>query len=240
MLIRAVYRDLTDIVRFVALIRQRLDEGADTPELDLLARSCSGKVRHVAVAIGEDDAEHVTKLQRHLHWLVHYHGRGEPEGYLPDVADITQRDLPGVIELVEQWERGLLAAGLVDAVSASWDDHNYVNAVRDGFVYLEETLREVGGVPPDEGLSGDQLINRLLAPTSAERIDLSGSGVHDPRTKGEQQGVFHLFKGAFLLFRNPAAHRFIDYEAEEGDEVLRLVNLCLRILGRNEAPATNV
>jgi len=75
--------------------------------------------RTLAVTIGEADAEHVTKLQRHLHWLVYYHGQGEPEAYLPDVVDITQRDLPAVIDLVEQWERRLLPTGLADAVSAS-------------------------------------------------------------------------------------------------------------------------
>src|SRR5713101_4783283 len=55
-------------------------------------------------------------LARHLHWLQRYHREQKPERYAPDIVDIRERDLPGVIAAVESWGRQILDAGLVEAI----------------------------------------------------------------------------------------------------------------------------
>ena len=49
-------------------------------------------------------------------------------------------------------------------------------------------------------------------------------------TSGELEGVYNYFKGAFLLFRNATAHRPIPYTASEAEDILHVVNVCLRML----------
>jgi len=232
----AVYQDLGRLTRLLFLIFARIDGGAQPPEIDLLVDTARETLSRLAGTIGATDADPVSKLHRHLHWLGYWFARDEPDSYQPDVEDITQRDLPGVIDLVNKWERDLLSPGLVDAVMGSWEVKNYLHVVRDAFVYLEDALRRAGGISPAEGMTAEALVNRLLAPGATEQIDLSQVTPQGPRTKGEQQGLLHLFKGAFLLFRNPAAHRVVEYTPEQADELLRLVNLCLRMLGEIEAP----
>ncbi len=49
-------------------------------------------------------------------------------------------------------------------------------------------------------------------------------------TRGELAGVYNYVKGAFLLFRNATAHRPIPYTAAEAEDIIHVVNLCLRML----------
>lgn len=97
----------------------------------------------------------------------------------------------------------MISPGLADAVSRSWGDGNYVNVVRDAFVYLEQALRGVGRIPASDGATAANLVKRLLNPSSRERLDLPG----EDQSGGEFEGIAQLFLGAFLVFRNPAAHR---------------------------------
>ena len=65
--------------------------------------------------------------------------------------------------------RVLLDAGLVEAISASWEAQHFGSAVRDVFIYLEDVLREVGNVDTATGLSGERLVPRVLSPESGNR-----------------------------------------------------------------------
>lgn len=71
-----------------------------------------------------------------------------------------KEDLERLIS-VEHRRQGI---GLVDAVARSWEDRNYVNVVRDAFVYLEQALRGAGKVPSTDSVSAVPLINRLAQP----------------------------------------------------------------------------
>src|SRR5437867_1233295 len=117
MLVATVYREMAELFRLVTRTFRRLDEGADHAEIEMLTRSCMESVQRLARAINQAQDVHVGKLQRHLGALAFFHAREQPERYQADIEDITQRDLPGVIDLVEQWERDLLSPGLVQAVS---------------------------------------------------------------------------------------------------------------------------
>lgn len=169
------------------------------------------------------------QLSRHLGFIGVYFRKGEHEQYASDIADIRERDLPATAASVAEWERALYDPGLVMATQRAWADGNFLTVVRDAFVHLEDRLRAAGQVDPTKGYSGDKLVTLLLAPASPSRIDL-GQGMLGATTTGEQEGVLNLFKGAFLLFRNAAAHRSIPYSAAEAQILLNLAELCLRIL----------
>lgn len=230
MLSSLVYRDLSFVIRYVHLIQSRAAGGAASSEVDLLIEAASDRVRRIGETIGAVDSEPFGQLLRHLYWIGYWHSRDQPTNYQGDLVDINERDLPGVIDAVAHWESGLLSPGLAEAVARSWMDRNFVNVVRDAFVYLEQVLRGLGGISASEGITAVPLVKRLLNPSSEERLRLPG----EERTGGEMDGILQLFLGAFLVFRNPASHRFIEHDAQSADEILRLVDLCLRILGAEE------
>ena len=60
---------------------------------------------------------------------------------------------------------------------------------------------------PSTGLSGDRLVTRVLSPSSNSVVTLPADGFMGHLTRGELEGVYNFVKGAFLLFRNAAAHR---------------------------------
>lgn len=231
----AVYQDLGRVMRLVDHIFRRIEDGAEAPEIELLREAATADLNRLARAIGAEESEAVEKLSRHLYWIEYWLKKGRPENFGGDIRDITQWDLPGVIIEVARWEQGLMVPGLVEAVRASWEQGNYSNAVRDSFVFLEEALRRVGGVDPEQGMSGARLVTSLMAVDSPNRIDMTQSQLA-PETRGEQEGAMSFFKGAILLFRNPAVHRTIDYSPEEADEIIRVVNLCLRLIGQTKPP----
>lgn len=56
-------------------------------------------------------------------------------------------------------------------------------------------------------------------------------------TRGGLEGVYRHVKGAFLPFRNATAHRPILYTAAEAEDIIHVVDLCLRMLPARRAIA---
>jgi len=119
------------------------------------------------------------------------------------------------------------------AISTSWEKQHFDGAVRDAFILLERVLRELGNVDPEMGLSGDRLVASLLAPSSRTSLTLPNDGFMGQLTRGEREGAYFYFRGVFLLFRNATAHRTIPYSASEAEDIIHVVNVCLRMLPTN-------
>lgn len=103
------------------------------------------------------------------------------------------------------------------------------DVVTSGFRILEERIRTRIGA----GLSshGVDLVTEAFNPSNGKLI----FGKAQP----EQEGLFHLFRGAFMLFRNPPSHRFIEeYTEFEVFEIVALVNLLLSILDKCQTRKT--
>lgn len=49
---------------------------------------------------------------------------------------------------------------------------------------------------------------------------------------GEQESMAHLFAGAFGLYRNSTAHRYVPTKPEEAAEVIMFASQLLRIVDR--------
>lgn len=103
-------------------------------------------------------------------------------------------------------------------------------AVLEAMKQVEGRVRTLSGL---DGFGVD-LVNRAFSPAKAGSAagPLADPAPVDPQ---EARGVRDLFAGAVAAFRNPAAHRTIDYEdASEAAEVILLADLLLRMLERIE------
>jgi len=147
----AVHRQLLSLTSQISALFERLDAGAPTDEITLRVAGVRDVLDDLQTITGIGPTGSFNTLARHLHWLLRRHGEGKPDLYAPDLSDIRERDLPGVVASVEAWGRQLLDPGLVAAIAASWEAQHYGSAVRDAFIYLEDVLRELGGVDPDSG-----------------------------------------------------------------------------------------
>ena len=88
-------------------------------------------------------------------------------------------------------------------------------AIRSAFVLLEEQLRNAVN---QDGMTGTRLANYAFSPENGPLAK------HLGRTQQEREGLRELYAGAFKMFRNPTAHSFIGYDADEGKAILYLVN----------------
>jgi hypothetical protein len=226
----AVHRQLSSLVSQVHVLLDRVQGDAASDEIELRVAGIRRVLDDLQETTGIGPTGSFNTLARHLHWLERYHREGKPDRYAPDITDIRERDLPGVIASVEAWGRQLLDTGLVESITASWEAQHYGSAVRDAFIYLEDALRELGNIDPATGLSGDRLVTMLLGPSSGTALTLPQDGFMGHLTRGELEGVYNYFKGAFLLFRNATAHRPIPYTASEAEDIVHVVNVCLRML----------
>jgi hypothetical protein len=225
-----VNRQLSSLMSQLHVLLDRVETGITTEEVELRVAGIKKVPDDLQETTGIGPTGSFNTLARHLHWLQRYHREEKPDRYASDVTDIRERDLPGVIEAVETWGRQLLDPGLVTAITASWEAQHFGSAVRDAFIYLEDVLRDLCNVDPASGLSGDRLVTIVLGPSSSTAITLPSDGFMGHLTRGELVGVYNYFKGAFLLFRNATAHRPIPYTASEAEDIIHVVNLCLRML----------
>jgi hypothetical protein len=79
------------------------------------------------------------------------------------------------------------------------------------------------------------LVARLL-PGNGPSDRWGDEGLLGHLTDREQTGARELLNGALSLFRNATAHRATAYTREEAEDVLHLVNLCLRLLAKYRTP----
>lgn len=232
MLSLSVYRQLSELISQVHQLIESVHSEAASTEIDLRVQAAQTTLDDLRQMIGSEQNRPFGDLARHLYWLNRFYREGRPDRYASDIRDIRDRDLPGVIRMVEKWGSDLLDPRLATAISESWGAQRYASAVRDAFICLETILRDLGQVEPSHGLSGDRLITSLLGSNSQARVELPAASFMGPLTDGEANGFYHLVKGAFLLFRNAAAHRPIACTASEAEDIVHLVNLCLRLLPR--------
>jgi len=224
-----VYRQVAEVNRLAYAVLAQAEAREPADQVARAVQDAHEAITDLAQLFGVDRLPK-SSLAQHLYWLGYRYARGEHSQYASDVEDIRERDLPALAEFVAQWERSLLDPGLAAAIDRAWADRNFLAAVRDAFVYLEHRLRNLGGVDPTKGLTGDALVTRLLGPNAPQKLALPPGNLLGPVTGGEDAGLMHLFKGAFLFARNPTAHRPIEYKPEETYALVGLVDLCLRII----------
>jgi hypothetical protein len=130
MMTASAYRQLAALISDVHELIDRVQAGASSEEIELRVTSAGDKLDALQATIEVGPTGPFNDMARHLHFLLHYHRKSQPAGYATDLADLRERDLPGVIRAVEEWATQEIDPGLVLAITPSWDAHHYGNAVR--------------------------------------------------------------------------------------------------------------
>ncbi|MDE2838674.1 MAG: hypothetical protein OXL97_14400 [Chloroflexota bacterium] len=105
---------------------------------------------------------------------------------------------------------------------------NMQAAIREAYLVVEERLRSLMSDPSDDGhvLTGHRLIVKALQTESGELTDKS-------LPHSEREGLFLMFKGAYMNVRNSRAHRSIEEKDQQrAIELIYLADLLLRLLPR--------
>lgn len=103
----------------------------------------------------------------------------------------------------------------------------YDTSIFQAFREIEVAVRTAGNFSPE--LVGDKLMRSAFASTKNGQ---AGPLTDGTLPAGEQEAMGHLFAGAFGLYRNSTAHRYVPTKAEEAAEVIMFASQLLRIVDR--------
>lgn len=103
-----IYRQLSSLLSQVHILLARVEADAPLDEVALRVAAIAQVLDDLQENVSAGPTGAFNSLARHLHWLQRYHREQKPERYAPDIADIRERDLPGVIVAVEAWGRHIL------------------------------------------------------------------------------------------------------------------------------------
>lgn len=125
---------------------------------------------------------------------------------------------------------GLLAFDLHPLIANACVDHyhsgKYRSAVLDASMALRDLVRQQS---ERSDLDGFDLASTVFAPKNPI---LAVSWPLSESDRSEQQGLMHLFQGAFLLLRNPRAHSLSPDDPKEAVEYITLLNILAKQLNK--------
>ena len=96
--------------------------------------------------------------------------------------------------------------------------------IREAGVVLEDRIRQVAN-ELDQSLHGVALVDAVMMPGKA-KIEFSSH-------PGEQDGARMLYRGAMQFIRNPAMHKMIDYQENEAELFLQVIDSLLQLLSKS-------
>ncbi len=109
-------------------------------------------------------------------------------------------------------------------VISRYDSGHYEDAVLVAFKVIEERLRTATGKVDARTMD---LLHETLNPTAGT--------LQDPKAwQSERDGIYNLFRSAFLAFRDRRAHQFVNTDAEEAFDLIVLANRLLLIIEKGQ------
>ena len=193
----------------------------ELPHFQGEASSLGDVVDRLLSALPSEVRENVgrrTNLRRHVRFIHYWLDRGRPMGCIQDPTDIVENDLPGVLELFDEWyERQSNAdVGFQERLAPFIEAGQLNSAVREAYAIFKTRMIESFGLSAE--LDGHPLADALFSSNGPTANLLYNT---------TRQGYLHLFKGLYTLYRNPVAHNDMRSNPEEVDAVLALVNAAL-------------
>ena len=108
---------------------------------------------------------------------------------------------------------------------------DFAGHVRTAFIVLERRIRQTAGLADHD--FGTDLIDKAFAPDSGALQPVSP-------VKAECAGLHSLLKGIFLYYRNPVAHRPIDYNPYSAQRVLTIIDHAFHLVTEAANAAFNI
>jgi uncharacterized protein (TIGR02391 family) len=113
---------------------------------------------------------------------------------------------------------------LIARCSQQFNQENYQSAVQNAFIALEERIREQGGFSYD--INGVELVTEAFKP--------DGGPLSFGEINSEQQGIMQQYRSAFMAFRNPSSHRFLeDLDKVQTYHLLCYANMLIQMIKEN-------
>lgn len=144
------------------------DERISIDELELREAQILAGLDQLQTMLGGGPFAAIQTAARHVSFLRYWYRRGDHRSYEGDVADLQERDLPGIAEAVDSWQQEQLDKRLVSAIQLAWDAQHYAGAVRQAFIVLEQELRESSGIEASRGLTGGKLVTEAFRSQSSK------------------------------------------------------------------------
>ncbi|MBZ0193238.1 MAG: TIGR02391 family protein [Candidatus Kuenenia stuttgartiensis] len=116
--------------------------------------------------------------------------------------------------------RTRLDSELILRCSKLLTDRHYDEAAVNAFKVLDQRIRIAIGETPEA--YGEELINRAFSPDKGK--------LSKGLTASEKIGLRNLISGANAFFRNPSAHRFVDYDQVTVETIIVLVSFFLKMI----------
>ena len=219
MLVSKILRELDSVESAMQSIAVKFQQ--DRPDAEILneAKGVYDRLQGLQDLVPPSQA--LNSAVSHASWLVKRVGEDLKSCSEGDVADLIQRDLPGIYESVYAWlERPpFLDAQLLKALSPLITINQLDSAVRKAFVLLKDRLVRKFGL--DATKDGPDLVNLVFGAKSIYLTTMDAS---------EKQAYRDFFSGLFGLMRNRYAHNDIHPDLAETDAVVGSVNLGMKLL----------
>jgi len=142
--------------------------------------------------------------------------------YGQGVLEAARKEVVRRLGRGESPDRSLFHIRIAQKYGAAFERGEYDSAIRGAFVELEDTVRTKAGLPATQ--VGAALVRGAFNPAGGPLTD-------QYMPPPEQEGLMHLFAGAFLYRRNRYGHRNISVtDPSEAAGVMILVSHLLRIV----------
>ncbi len=106
------HEQLARLLAGVNELIRRVQSQATPEEVRLRVEVVRQELDELGETIGAGASGSFGTLGRHLYFLNYWYERNKPESYAPDIVDMSERDLPGVVAAVSEWARSGLDSGL--------------------------------------------------------------------------------------------------------------------------------
>ena len=162
-------------------------------------------------------------LLRHLYWINRRVGEGLPGACAGDASDIAAQDIPEVLRRFDAWyeRQSPVDPDLAERVEPLISEGQLDSALRLTWVFFKTRMVEMFGVP--DNLDGAQLFTELFSARGKTAEILTNS---------EKEAYFNLFRGLYVLSRNPVGHNDVKPDPEEFQAVLSIINSVLVKIGK--------
>jgi uncharacterized protein (TIGR02391 family) len=129
----------------------------------------------------------------------------------------------GIRTIVDPYLEKIVAEGSLE--------YNFSDRIRQAFVLLEQRIREKTGLAEHD--FGKDLIDKAFHPDKGLLQPVSP-------VSAERAGLHNLLIGVFLYYRNPIAHRPIQYDAQSAWQIFHLINHALRLVEESAQAAFDI
>lgn len=127
---------------------------------------------------------------------------------------------------IEGWD---IHPAIEAAAGQLYRDGHYANAIENACKALNNLVQTKSGIYE---VDNTDLMRRAF---SRKAPKLAFNDLADDTKLGEQEGMMHLYEGAFMAFRNPRAHRIVTDDPEMTIGALLTISFLAKMLDRVSA-----